>query len=187
MDTQQPQQSDPAVQARYDHLVQSLRAALPPPMGRTPEDIARRNAAAIDLAVSLAPADAAEVALTIKYVVAGAHADHCLWLALRHPPTSGMGLRLRTQDAGFIREGQRNRSLLLTMQEERQRRAATTGAAQRTPPSHSGGQDADSLASPGDAVAALPAQPPAPPGETKPAPARRPRPALRLIQGGLAS
>jgi len=197
MDPQPPPQSDPALLAFYDRLAPTLRAALPPPIGNPPEGpgstpeqaLARRDAAAIALVTSLAPADAAEAALAVQYVVAGAHASYSLWQVQQHPPVSEAAMKLRTQFARFSRESRRSRSLLLTLQEDRHKRAAADMAARKkTSPPHGEGQSAGGgLASPGGAAVAPPDQPPAPSEETKPAPPRRSPPALRLIQGGLAS
>jgi hypothetical protein len=182
MNQQQPPQSDPALMALHSQLVQTLRTTLPPPMGRTPEDIARRNAAAVALATSLAPANAAEAALTVKHVVAGALGDHAVWLAQRQVPGGTVAKRLAAQHAEFVREAQHTRSLLLAAQLERHQRENADRAARRLSPQHGERQDAGTgPAIPGSAAEASPAQPPSPPQQ------RHAPPTLRLIQGGLAS
>ena len=201
MNTQQP---DPALRALYANLVQTLVAALPPPIDSTPEDpesdqedaLTRRNHAAIAVLASLAPADATEARLAVQYVAASAHATYCLSLVQQHPPTSEPAMKLRTQFARFEREALRSRSLLLTIQEQRYEREAANRAAGPTSSRPGRGQGAGGgLATPGGA-AASPAQSPPPPTETKPvppaevakpAPPRHSPPALRIIQGGLAS
>jgi hypothetical protein len=105
-------------------------------------------------------------------------------------------MKLRTQYAKFEREALRIRSKLLTIQEQRYEREAATRAAGPTSSRPGRGQGASGgLATPGGA-AASPAQSPPPPTETKPvppaevtkpAPPRHTPPALRIIQGGLAS
>jgi hypothetical protein len=196
MDTLPPHPSDPNLQAFYDRLAETLRAALPPPIddaagnaGSSPEQaLARRDAAAIAVIRSLAPADAAEGALAVHCVVASARADHCLSQVGQHPPVSDMAMKLRRQYARYIQESLRSRGQLLTIQGARYERERAEATARRQFPQYGESQGAgDGLPILGSSADAPLAQPPARPEETKPAPPRRSPPALRLIRGGLAN
>ncbi len=192
----QPPPSDPALRISYVRLVDTLRAGLPPPLSNTPGQsgppseyaIARRDAAAFAMIASLDPADAIEADLAVQYVVASAHATHALHQARQHPPSSEAAIKLRGQSAQLEQDAQCTRSLLRARQVARRRRQAADAVARKTAARSSPGQSAGGgLASQGGAAVAPPAQPPAPPEETKPAAPRRSPPALRIIQGGLAS
>ncbi len=190
MDTHQPQQSDPALLAFHENLAESLRAVLPPPIDSTPEHLTVSHDAVLALVRRLAPVDAAEAMLTSRYIVARVHGVHCEYQAREHPPGSKPAMQLIAQSARLGREAMRIWSLLATAQDERRRREATNAAALPTSPPHGGGPSTDSglaAEAPSGAAAAPPAQPPTPPEEAKPAPPRRSPPALRIIQGGLAS
>lgn len=54
----------------YHHLIHTLRHSLPPPLTDSPEDLARRNHAAIARIAALAPANAAEAEGAALYVAA---------------------------------------------------------------------------------------------------------------------
>lgn len=193
MDTQPPQQPHPALRAFYSHIVETMVAALPPPIGGMPEDppgeaLARRDRIAIAVLASLAPADAAEAALATQCIVAGAHATYYLSQVAQHSAASALAMKLRSQFASFEREARRSRSLLLTMQEKRYKREAANRIARPAPPRQGEGPGAGGdLATQGGGAVAPPTQPPAPPEATEAAPPRRSRPVLRIIQGGLGS
>jgi hypothetical protein len=196
MDTQPPHSSDPDLQALYGRLAQTLCAALPPPIGDAAENagsspdqaLARRDAAAIALITSLAPADDAEGALAVHCVVASARANHCLSQVGQHPPASDMAMKLRRQYARYIQESLRSRGQLLTIQGARYKRERADAAARQQFLQYGEGQGAgDGLPTPGGSAEAPPAQPHAPPAQPKPAAPRRSPPSLRLIQGGLAN
>jgi hypothetical protein len=66
---------DPGVASRlsadaYYHLVRTLCPALPPPLTDSPDDLARRDHAAIARIAALAPATAAEADLAALFVAA---------------------------------------------------------------------------------------------------------------------
>ena len=64
----------------YWQLIHTLRGSLPPPVTDTPEDLARRDNAAIAQVACLLPANAAEAALGAEFVAAHAQAvDACGW------------------------------------------------------------------------------------------------------------
>lgn len=196
MDTQPPHSSVPDLQALYGRLAETLRATLPPPIGdaagnagSSPDEaLARRDAAAIALITSLAPADDAEGALAVHCVVASARANHCLSQVGQHPPASDMAMKLRRQYARYIQESLRSRGQLLTIQGARYKRERVDAAARQKFPQHGEGRCVgDGIPILGAPAAAPPAQPPAPPEETKPGAPRRSPPVLRLIRGGLAN
>jgi hypothetical protein len=176
MDTQQPRRPEPTLRAIYNHLVKNLREMLPPPIGDTPDDLVRRDLAAITLAASLAPANAAEAGLTAQYVAFSAHATYSPWLVQQLPPVDKLTMTLRAQSASAGRDARHYRSKLLTLQQQRYKREADDIAARQKSPQHEGGQGAvGGLATPSGAAVASPALP------------GRPPPAFRVIEGGLES
>jgi hypothetical protein len=54
----------------YYHLVRTLCLTLPPPLSGDPDDVARRNHAAIAAVAALVPANAAEAILAAEFVAA---------------------------------------------------------------------------------------------------------------------
>ena len=76
MDTQ-PQSPDPTLLLPRDYyyqLIHTLRAALPPPVTDSLEDLARRDNAAIAQVAALLPATADEASLAAQVVAANAAA-----------------------------------------------------------------------------------------------------------------
>src|SRR5256885_1819873 len=76
----------------YYELVRTLRLTLPPPLGEkpAPEDLARRDRAAIARVGALCPASAAEADLAAQFVAASEQSRDCLRLAqLPETPTRG--------------------------------------------------------------------------------------------------
>jgi hypothetical protein len=176
MDTQQPRRPEPTLRAIYNYLVQNLRNMLPPPTGNAADALARRDLAAITLAASLAPANAAEAGLTAQYVAFSAHAKYSRWLVRQLPPVDKLTMTLRAQSASAERDARHYRSQLLTLQEQRYRREATDAAAQQKSSQHDAGQGAvGGFAIPSGVAVASPALP------------GRPPPAFRVIEGGLES
>jgi glucosamine 6-phosphate synthetase-like amidotransferase/phosphosugar isomerase protein len=189
MDTY-PSQIDPALMAKYDQVMQTVRATLPPPIGNMPEDLVRRDAQAMDLVVCLAPADETEAALVTQYVVTGAHARYCIWQIGQYSPVSDEAMKLRKQAASLMEQSGRTRSRLLAVQEARYKREAAANVAARpgSPVQDAAQAIGSGGATPDGSGAAMPpAQQPVPAEPIKPAPPRSSPPALRLIQGGLAS
>lgn len=191
MDTYPTHQSDPAFLALRDHLAQHLRSALPQPIGSAADDsespsdhaLACRDAAALARIESLAPADPAEAALAAQHVIAGAHANHCVYLFKQHAPASDQAIILRKQIVGLLREARRSLSLLTSLQEQRYKQGVAAMASRETFAHPGGDQDAGGdFTNPAGNTAAPPL-----PEKARPAPPRRSPPALRLIQGGLAS
>jgi hypothetical protein len=188
MNPQHPQQPDPALVAFWDDLTEHLRTVLPPPLGKTPEELAHSQTALVMLVRRLAPVDDAEAELASQYITTSVEAAYGLHYAGNYPRGSQLAMTLITQSARLRHKAQPIKSQLLTAQDERRRREATNVTAPSTFrwPDGSPGSDADITAE--TAVApALPARPPAPPEAARPEVTRpvQPRPTLRLIQGGL--
>ena len=107
----------------YYQLIHTLRATLPP-VSDAPEDIARRDHAAIAHVACLLPANADEADLAAKYVAAGAHAMECLRLARKYFGDAGLILKCTAQAASMLRQARSTRSLLMRVQAERRKREA---------------------------------------------------------------
>jgi hypothetical protein len=96
--------------------------------GATPEDLARRDNAAIAQVACLLPANADEANLAALYVAADAYAMDCLRLAREHAPDHVWVLKCGAQAASTMRQARATRSLLLRVQAERQKRQADQAA-----------------------------------------------------------
>ena len=64
----------------YYHLVHTLRLTLPPPLTDRPEDLLRRDHAAIASIAALAPANTVEAGVAAQYVAASEQWKDCLRL-----------------------------------------------------------------------------------------------------------
>ena len=87
----QPPPPDPTLRLpgdTYYQIVHTLRGLLPPPVTDTPEDLARRDNAAIARIASLLPGNADEANIAACYVAADAYAMDLLRLARRIPRRS---------------------------------------------------------------------------------------------------
>jgi hypothetical protein len=115
----------------YYQLIHTLRAALPPPVTDTPEDLVRRDNAAIALVAALFPATADEASLAATYVAANAQAMDCLRLVRQYPDDPNFILKFTARSAGLMREARATWSLLLRVQAERRRREADNAATDR--------------------------------------------------------
>jgi hypothetical protein len=111
----------------YYQVIHTLRATLAP-VSDTPEDLARRDNAAIAQVACLLPANADEANLAALYVAAGAYAMDCLRLAREHAPDHVWVLKCGAQAASTMRQARATRSLLLRVQAERQKRQADQAA-----------------------------------------------------------
>src|SRR5487761_517827 len=65
----------------YWQLIHTLRLTLPPPPTDSPDDLARRDHAAIARIAALAPANAAEADVAAQFVAASEQWKDCLRLA----------------------------------------------------------------------------------------------------------
>jgi hypothetical protein len=111
----------------YYQVIHTLRATLAP-VSDTPEDLARRDNAAIAQVAALLPANADEANLAALYVAAGAYAMDCLRLARERAPDHVWVLKCGAQAASTMRQARATRSLLLRVQAERQKREADNAA-----------------------------------------------------------
>ncbi len=102
--------------------------ALPPAVNDTPEDLARRDNAAIAEVASLLPANAEEATLAAQFVAANAQAMDCLRLAREHAADLARVLQCTAQSANMMRQARAARSLLLRVQAARQKREADGAA-----------------------------------------------------------
>src|SRR5713226_9217120 len=84
----------------YYHLVRTLCLALPPPLTDNPDDLARRNHAAVARVAALVPANAAEADLAALFVAASEQWKDCLRLAKLPETTPQMAPKCRAQAIG---------------------------------------------------------------------------------------
>jgi hypothetical protein len=112
----------------YYQVIHTLRAVLPPPVTDAPEDLVRRDHAAIAQVASLVPANADEANLGAQYVAASAYALDCLRLVRENPADTALVLKCSAQAAAMMRQARGARSLLLDVQARRQKREANPAA-----------------------------------------------------------
>jgi hypothetical protein len=101
-------------------IMHTLRATMPP-ASDAPEDIARRDNAAIAHVACLLPANTDEADLAAKYVAAGAHAIECLRLARKYRGSPELVLKCTAQAASMLRQARATRALLMRLQAERRK------------------------------------------------------------------
>ena len=134
MDTT-PQPSNPApdlARDTYYQLVHTLRGSLPPPVTDTPEDLARRDNAAIAHVASLLPVNADEANLAVQHVAANAAAMDCLRVAREYATADhAFFLKCNARAISMMRQARAARELLLRVQAERRKREADNAAADR--------------------------------------------------------
>lgn len=116
----------------YHHLIRSLVPALPPPGENPgPEDIRRRDHAAIAAIAALAPANAAEAELAAQFVAASAQWRVCLRLAQAPGTPPPMARTSHAQSASMMRQANAALRLLSRMQEVRRKLEADDAARDR--------------------------------------------------------
>src|SRR6266849_1948915 len=108
----------------YYHLVRSLCLTLPPPLSDNPDDLARRDHAAIARIAALVPANAAEADLAAQFVAASEQWKDCLRLAQLSETTPEPAAKCRAQAISMMREAKSALRLLLKLQEARGKRDA---------------------------------------------------------------
>ena len=108
----------------YYQVVHTLRGAMPPPVTKSPEDLVRRDNAAIAQVACLLPANADEANIAAQYVAASAQALDCLRLAREFPAGEALILKCSAQAASMMRQARAARSLLMRVQAARQKREA---------------------------------------------------------------
>src|SRR3954464_10442822 len=111
----------------YYQLIHRLRTTIAP-VSDAPEDIARRDNAAIAQVACLLPANADEANLAATYVGAQAQALQCFKLARTYPGDPNFVLKCDARAAGMMREARATRSLLQRVQAERRKREADNAA-----------------------------------------------------------
>ena len=116
----------------YYQIVHTLCASLPAPVTDTPEDLARRDNAAIAQVASLLPANADEANLAVQYVATSAQSMLCLRLARDYATADhAYFLKFSALAVGMMRQARSARSLLLRVQAARQKREADNAAADK--------------------------------------------------------
>jgi len=108
----------------YYQLLHDLWRALPPPVSGRPEDLVRRDNAAMASVASLLPADPEEAALASQFVAACAHAMDCLRLVNEHAAEPMIAMKCRAQAISMMRQACCARSMLMRIQEARRKGAA---------------------------------------------------------------
>jgi hypothetical protein len=163
----------------YWQLIHTLRLALPPPLSDSPEDLLRRDHAAIARIAALCPGNAVEADLAAQFVAASEQWKECLRLAQQPGTNPEWAAKCRAQAIAMMRQAQSALRLLLRLQQARGKRDADAAAA------NSGAWAehcaislmADALAAPPqnrpavEPALAEPAAPPAPATQPPPAPA----------------
>ncbi len=115
----------------YSQLIRTLRLALPPPLSDSPDDLARRDHAAIARIAALTPANAAEADLAALYVAASEQWKECLCLAHQPDISASWAMKCRAQANSMMRQAQSALRLLLRMQAARQKTEANSAASER--------------------------------------------------------
>lgn len=171
----QTQQTDLALLPRdaYWQAVHYLHKALPPPDTDSPEELARRDRAAIAEVASLVPATAAEATLAAQYVAANAQAMYCLALVREYAADTAVALKCNAQSGYMMQQARGAIGALQRMQDRRRKMEANPAAADQAAWTE---HCATALM-----VQALPDAPPASPPEPlppppEPAPAEPPPP-----------
>src|SRR5260370_41714203 len=115
----------------YYHLIRTLCLTLPPPLTDSPDDLARRNHAAVARIAALVPANAAEADLAAMFVAASEQWKDCLRLAQLPETTPQMAAKCRAQGISMMRQAQSALRLLLRMQDVRAKREADNAGSAR--------------------------------------------------------
>jgi hypothetical protein len=152
----------------YHHLAYTLHRSLPRSASDTPDDLARRDHAAIARITSLLPANAAEASLAAQYVATDAHALDCMDLAQQPGLDPVMAAKCRAQSLGMARQSLSALRLLLRLQSLRRIMEADPAAADRAAWTEHCATGLMALGLPGS-----PAMPP-PPEPAEPEPALEP-------------
>jgi hypothetical protein len=174
----EPEPSDPTLRVTRDVyyvLVHTLRGALLPPVNDTPEELARRDNAAIGQVAAMLPANADEAYLAAQCVAARLYGMDCVRQARDFGATDQMWAhKCAAQAASMWRESRQARSLLMRLQAAREKREADSAATDRAAWSEhcTIGLMKDALAG---APPAAPAEPPTVPPVPEPSVAEPPQ------------
>ena len=114
--------------AAYHQLIRTLRLTLPPPLSDSPEDLRRRDHAAIARIAALAPASAAEADLAGTFVAASEQWKDCLRLAQEPGTTAEWAAKCRAQALTMMRQATGALRLMLRIQESRRKLEADPAA-----------------------------------------------------------
>ncbi len=115
----------------YYHLIRSLVLTLPPPPTGTPEDLTRRDHAAIARIAALQPANSAEAELAAQFVAASEQWKECLRLAQDPATVPEAAMKCRAQAGSMMRQAQSAMRVLLRVQAARGRLEANNEAYDR--------------------------------------------------------
>ena len=115
----------------YYHLVRKLRLTLPPPAGDSPDELLKRDHAAIARIAALAPGNAVEADVAAQYVAASEQWADCLRLAQAPETTPEWQPKCRAQALGMMRQANSALRLLLRLQEARRKLEADNVACDR--------------------------------------------------------
>src|SRR5579875_1153509 len=105
----------------YWHLIHTLRLALPPPPGDRPEDLLRRDHAAVARIAALAPGNAVEADLAAQFVAASEQWKDCLRLAQDPDMAPKWAAKCRAQALAMMRQANAALRLLLRLQARREK------------------------------------------------------------------
>jgi hypothetical protein len=115
----------------YYQCIHTLHTSLPPPVTDTPDDLARRDNAAIAQVAGLLPANAAEAHLAAQFVAANAQAMECLRRSRDPVMPLALFLQCSAQSASMMRQSQSALRMLLRLQAARQKIEANAAALER--------------------------------------------------------
>ena len=115
----------------YYQLIRMLRLTLPPPATDSPDDLARRDHAAVARIAALAPANAAEADLAAQFVAASEQWKDCLRLTRERAREPNVAAKCRAQALSMMRQANSALRLLLRMQEVREKRERDQAASDR--------------------------------------------------------
>jgi hypothetical protein len=105
---------------------------MPSPVSDRPEDLARRDHAAIADIASLLPANAEEVEIAVQFVSANAQAKECCRLMHLHTATNiHTAMQCNAQSASMMSQARGARALLLRVQAARHKREADDAALEK--------------------------------------------------------
>ncbi|HME19977.1 MAG TPA: hypothetical protein VKI44_01185, partial [Acetobacteraceae bacterium] len=171
----EPEPADPTLRLTRDTyymLVHHLRGTLLPPVIDTPEELARRDHAAIAQVAAMLPGNADEAYLGVQCVAARLYALDCIRLARQLAEIDPMRAgKCAAQGKSMMRESRQSRSLLARLQAAREKREADRAATDRAAWSEhcTIGLMTDALAEAPPAAPAKPAPPPVAPVAEPPA------------------
>ncbi len=158
----------------YYHLIHTLCNSLPSPLTDSPEDLARRNHAAIARIAALAPANAVEAEAAAQYVAASEQWKECLRLAQLPERSFLVAMQCRAQANSMMRQANGSLRLLLRMQAARQKLEKDSEARDRA-----AWTEHCAIALMAEALSQQPEPQPAPPATAErpsPPPASKPQP-----------